>query len=105
MGQGGASISLQSRLETSLSCFSDQHLGRDPHAAVQEGRGIYANIIKFVKFQLTTAWGFVLIFLIAGVLGLAGGSPFTALQILWVNLIMDRPPHLPSVWIQPSRTL
>ncbi|EOM74948.1 cation-translocating P-type ATPase [Rhodococcus rhodnii] len=63
-------------------------------AAVREGRGIYANIIKFVKFQLTTAWGFVLIFLTAGVVGIAGGAPFTALQILWVNIIMDGPPAL-----------
>ena len=63
-------------------------------AAVREGRGIYANILKFVRFQLTTAWGFVLIFLIAGVTGLAGGAPFTALQILWVNIIMDGPPAL-----------
>ncbi|WP_026533825.1 HAD-IC family P-type ATPase [Arthrobacter sp. H14] len=35
-------------------------------SAVKEGRGVYANIIKFVKFQLTTAWGFVLIFLVCG---------------------------------------
>ena len=63
-------------------------------AAVQEGRGIYANILKFVRFQLTTAWGFVLIFLIAGVTGWAAGAPFTALQILWVNIIMDGPPAL-----------
>ncbi|MCW2131305.1 cation-translocating P-type ATPase [Arthrobacter sp. VKM Ac-2550] len=70
-------------------------------AAVQEGRGIYANIIKFVKFQLTTAWGFVLIFLTAGVLGLAGGAPFTALQILWVNIIMDGPPAL-ALGVDPA---
>ena len=63
-------------------------------AAVREGRGIYANILKFVRFQLTTAWGFVLIFLIAGVTGWAAGAPFTALQILWVNIIMDGPPAL-----------
>ena len=63
-------------------------------AAVQEGRGIYANIVKFVRFQLTTAWGFVLIFLSAGALGVAGGAPFTALQILWVNIIMDGPPAM-----------
>ena len=63
-------------------------------AAVEEGRGIYANILKFVRFQLTTAWGFVLIFLAAAVFGLAGGAPFTALQILWVNIIMDGPPAL-----------
>ncbi|QNG20989.1 cation-translocating P-type ATPase [Rhodococcus triatomae] len=70
-------------------------------AAVEEGRGIYANIIKFVKFQLTTAWGFVLIFLTAGVLGLAGGAPFTALQILWVNIIMDGPPAL-ALGVDPT---
>ncbi|TFC46623.1 HAD family hydrolase [Cryobacterium sp. TMT1-21] len=63
-------------------------------SAVREGRGIYANILKFVRFQLTTAWGFVLIFLIAGVTGWAAGAPFTALQILWVNIIMDGPPAL-----------
>ncbi|NLU83503.1 cation-transporting P-type ATPase [Rhodococcus sp. HNM0569] len=70
-------------------------------AAVEEGRGIYANILKFVKFQLTTAWGFVLIFLTAGVLGLAGGAPFTALQILWVNIIMDGPPAL-ALGVDPT---
>ncbi|WP_024499917.1 cation-translocating P-type ATPase [Gordonia amicalis] len=63
-------------------------------SAVRDGRGIYANIVKFVKFQLTTAWGFVLIFLTAGITGIAGGAPFTALQILWVNIIMDGPPAL-----------
>ena len=80
-------------------------------AAVQEGRGIYANILKFVRFQLTTAWGFVLIFLAAATFGFAGGAPFTALQILWVNIIMDGPPALalgvdptePDVMDQPPR--
>jgi Ca2+-transporting ATPase len=70
-------------------------------AAVREGRGIYANIIKFVRFQLTTAWGFVLIFLACGALGVAGGAPFTALQILWVNIIMDGPPAL-ALGVDPT---
>ena len=70
-------------------------------AAIEEGRGIYANIIKFVKFQLATSWGFVLTFLGSGVLGLAEGAPFTALQILWVNLIMDGPPAL-SLGVDPT---
>jgi len=70
-------------------------------AAVREGRGIYANILKFVRFQLTTAWGFVLIFLIAGVTGWAAGAPFTALQILWVNIIMDGPPAL-ALGVDPA---
>lgn len=70
-------------------------------AAVREGRGIYANILKFVRFQLTTAWGFVIIFLISGVTGWAAGAPFTALQILWVNIIMDGPPAL-ALGVDPA---
>ena len=70
-------------------------------AAIREGRGIYDNIIKFVKFQLTTAWGFVIIFLAAGVFSIAGGAPFTALQILLVNIIMDGPPAL-ALGVDPT---
>lgn len=62
--------------------------------AVREGRGIYDNVVKFVRFQIGTAWGFVIIFLLSGILGLAGGAPFTALQVLWVNIIMDGPPAM-----------
>ena len=68
--------------------------------AVGEGRGIYANIVKFVRFQLSTALGFVLTFLVASVTGIAGGAPFTALQILFVNLIMDGPPAM-SLGVDP----
>jgi Ca2+-transporting ATPase len=71
-------------------------------AAVQEGRGIYANILKFLKFQLTTAFGFVLVFLAAAVGNIAGGAPFTAVQVLLVNLIMDGPPAL-SLGVDPAR--
>ncbi|GEO96740.1 cation-translocating P-type ATPase [Kocuria turfanensis] len=70
-------------------------------AAVREGRGIYDNIVRFVRFQLSTSWGFVLLFLICGVLGIAGGAPFTALQILWVNIIMDGPPAL-ALGVEPA---
>lgn len=68
--------------------------------AVREGRGIYDNIVKFTRFQVSTALGFVLTFLIASVTGLAGGAPFTALQILFVNLIMDGPPAM-SLGVDP----
>jgi P-type Ca2+ transporter type 2C len=51
-------------------------------SAVEEGRGIYANILKFVKFQLSTAFGFVMTFLVASVANISAGAPFTALQIL-----------------------
>jgi P-type Ca2+ transporter type 2C len=68
--------------------------------AVREGRGIYDNIVKFVRFQLSTSLGFVMTFLIASVTGIAGGAPFTALQILFVNLVMDGPPAM-SLGVDP----
>jgi P-type Ca2+ transporter type 2C len=69
-------------------------------SAVHEGRGIYDNIVKFTRFQLSTALGFVLTFLIASVTGIAGGVPFTAVQILFVNLVMDGPPAM-SLGVDP----
>jgi P-type Ca2+ transporter type 2C len=68
--------------------------------AVREGRGIYDNIVNFTRFQVSTAFGFVLTFLVASVTGLAGGTPFTALQILFVNLVMDGPPAM-SLGVDP----
>ena len=62
--------------------------------AVGEGRAIYANIVKFVRFQLSTTLGFALLFLLSSALGVAGGKPFTAIAILWVNIIMDGPPAM-----------
>jgi Ca2+-transporting ATPase len=69
-------------------------------SAVREGRGIYANIVNFTRFQVSTALGFVLTFLIASLTGIAGGAPFTALQILFVNLVMDGPPAM-SLGVDP----
>ena len=61
-------------------------------AAVRDGRTIYDNIVKFVRFQLSTNVGAILSILGASIAGL--GAPFTAIQILWVNLIMDGPPAI-----------
>ncbi|MBB1023653.1 cation-transporting P-type ATPase [Dietzia sp. DQ12-76] len=68
-------------------------------SAVEQGRGIYDNIVKFVKFQLTTAWAFVLVFLASGLLGLPA-VPFTALQVLLVNIVMDGPPAM-ALGVEP----
>ncbi|QGG97018.1 HAD-IC family P-type ATPase [Actinomarinicola tropica] len=62
--------------------------------AVRRGRTIYDNIVKFVRFQLSTTLGFATVFLAAAVLGIASGKPFTAIAILWVNVIMDGPPAM-----------
>ncbi|MHB1358171.1 MAG: cation-translocating P-type ATPase [Rhodocyclaceae bacterium] len=68
--------------------------------AVKEGRTIYDNIIKFVRFQLSTNVGAILTVLGAPFLGLA--TPFTAIQILWVNIIMDGPPAM-TLGVEPAR--
>ncbi|MGP3915172.1 cation-translocating P-type ATPase [Nonomuraea sp. 10N515B] len=68
--------------------------------AVREGRGVYDNIVKFTRFQVSTALGFVLTFLITSLTGIAEGAPFTALQILFVNLVMDGPPAM-SLGVDP----
>ena len=63
--------------------------------AVSEGRTIYDNIVMFVRFQLSTTLGFATLFLLAALLGIADGKPFTAIAILWVNIVMDGPPAMP----------
>ncbi|HSK24122.1 MAG TPA: cation-transporting P-type ATPase [Egicoccus sp.] len=60
--------------------------------AVEQGRGIYDNIVSFVRFQLATNIGAIVAILGARLLGLP--APFTPIQVLWVNLIMDGPPAL-----------
>ncbi len=68
--------------------------------AVEEGRTIYDNIVKFVRFQLSTNVGAILTMLGAPFLGFA--TPFTAIQILWVNIIMDGPPAM-TLGVEPAR--
>ncbi len=68
--------------------------------AVREGRTIYDNIVKFVRFQLSTNIGAILTVLGAPLCGLP--TPFTAIQILWVNIIMDGPPAM-TLGVEPAR--
>ncbi|MFC8673970.1 cation-translocating P-type ATPase [Streptomyces griseorubiginosus] len=60
--------------------------------AVREGRAIYANIVKFVRFQLATNIGAIATLLGAAAAGLP--PPLTAAQLLWINIIMDGPPAM-----------
>ena len=60
--------------------------------AVEEGRGIYDNIKKFVEYMLSTNLGEVLTIFIAIMVGLP--LPLIAIQILWINLLTDGFPAL-----------
>ncbi|MFM9109072.1 MAG: cation-translocating P-type ATPase, partial [Prochlorococcaceae cyanobacterium] len=61
--------------------------------AVEEGRLVYANIRRFVKYILGSNVGELLTIAAAPLVGLAG-SPMTPLQILWMNLVTDGVPAL-----------
>ena len=67
---------------------------------IQWGRGIYENFQRFIQFQLTVN---VVAFLIAVVSQILGKEmPFTTIQLLWVNIIMDGPPAL-ALGLEPVR--
>jgi P-type Ca2+ transporter type 2C len=68
--------------------------------AVEEGRVIFDNIVKFVRFQLSTNIGAIMTVLAATLMGMP--APFTAIQLLWINIIMDGPPAMTLV-VEPAR--
>lgn len=67
---------------------------------IKWGRGIYDNFQRFVQFQLTVNVVAFLIAIISQVLGQE--MPFTTIQLLWVNIIMDGPPAL-ALGLEPVR--
>jgi magnesium-transporting ATPase (P-type) len=79
-------------------------------AAVREGRGIFDNIRKFLRYLLSSNMGEVLtVFfgvVLAGVIGLTDAGeavvlPLLATQILWINLVTDSGPAL-AMGIDPE---
>ena len=68
--------------------------------AVQWGRGIYENFQRFIQFQLTVNLSSVIVVLCSILMGFV--SPFSALQLLWINIIMDGPPAL-TLGLEPIR--
>ncbi len=66
--------------------------------AVEEGRGIYDNIKKFVNYLLSSNFGEVLILLVALLIGFKYlgviAVPLIAIQLLWINLVTDGFPAL-----------
>jgi len=61
-------------------------------AAIKEGRNIYENIRKFIRYLLASNVGEILVMLFAMILALP--LPLTAIQILWVNLVTDGLPAM-----------
>jgi P-type Ca2+ transporter type 2C len=61
-------------------------------AAIEEGRNIYENIRKFIRYLLASNVGEILVMLFAMILGLP--LPLVPIQILWVNLVTDGLPAM-----------
>jgi P-type Ca2+ transporter type 2C len=68
--------------------------------AVKYGRNIYDNIRNFVRFQFSTNVAAVATMFIVPFTGLP--LPFTPLELLWINIIMDGPPAL-ALGVEPPR--
>jgi P-type Ca2+ transporter type 2C len=91
--------------------------------AVELGRGLYDNLVKYIRFQMGCLFGFIVSFLGAAIFNIAGGIPFLPLQTLWINFttmlfqavglgygqpaagLMDRSPRDPEQPILPRRQM
>jgi P-type Ca2+ transporter type 2C len=117
MGVTGTEVSK----EAADMILTDDNFATIVHA-IEEGRGIFANIRKFLRYLLSSNVGEVLTMFLgvvfAGVIGLKSDAeglvvPLLATQILWINLLTDAAPALalgvdppdPSVMEQPPRRL
>jgi Ca2+-transporting ATPase len=88
--------------------------------AIEIGRKLYDNLMKYIRLQMASLFGFIAVFLVAAVLNILQGAPISALGVLWVNFtvivflaiglglgagspnIMDRPPRQVGVKIIPG---
>jgi Ca2+-transporting ATPase len=57
--------------------------------AVELGRELYDNLVKYIRFQMSRLFSFILIFLGAALFNILGGIPFLPLQTLWLNFTVD----------------
>ncbi|KAF2819790.1 calcium-transporting P-type ATPase-like protein [Ophiobolus disseminans] len=66
--------------------------------AIEEGKGIFYNIQNFLTFQLSTSAAALSLVLFSTLLGFK--NPLNAMQILWINILMDGPPAQ-SLGVEP----
>ncbi len=91
--------------------------------AVELGRALYDNLMRYIRFQMAVLFGFITTFLGASLFNILSGIPFLPLQTLWVNFtvdvfqavglgygkaregLMDEPPRPKDQVILPTRLL
>ncbi|MBM7095827.1 cation-translocating P-type ATPase [Bacillus sp. H-16] len=85
--------------EASSLILSDDNF-KTIKAAIKEGRNIYDNIRKFIRYMLASNVGEILVMLFAMMLGMP--LPLVAIQILWINLVTDGLPAMALGMDQPE---
>ncbi|KAJ2300177.1 High affinity Ca2+/Mn2+ P-type ATPase-like protein, partial [Coemansia sp. RSA 2706] len=78
-------------------------------SAIEEGKNIFGNVRNFITFQLSTSVAALTLVALSTMLGLP--QPLNAMQVLWINILMDGPPAQslgvepvdPEVMKQPPR--
>ncbi|KAK4704970.1 hypothetical protein P7C70_g1229, partial [Phenoliferia sp. Uapishka_3] len=85
MGRGGTDVAKEA---ADVILVDDNFATLLP--AVEEGKSIFLNIQNFLVFQLSTAVSALSLITLSTALGLP--NPLNAMQILWINVIMDGPP-------------
>lgn len=73
--------------------------------AVSYGRTLYDNLLKYLRFQMSTLVAYIAIFIGAGIVGIANGAPLNPLQILWLNMVIDIPLAIALGFDRPARGL
>ena len=107
MGAGGTEVAK----DAAAMVLTDDNFATI-EAAIEEGRGVYDNLVKFIIWTLPTNFGEGLVILFAVLAGVT--LPITPLQILWINMttavllglalafepiqrdVMSRPPRAPT---------
>ncbi|KAI9501515.1 Pmr1 ATPase [Coemansia spiralis] len=67
-------------------------------SAIEEGKGIFSNIRHFITFQLSTSVAALSLVALSTMLGFP--QPLNAMQVLWINILMDGPPAQ-SLGVEP----
>ncbi len=73
--------------------------------AVEYGRAIYDNLSKYVRFQMTALVAFIVSYLGAALLTIAGGVPFSPLTVLYINFLVQVPQAISLGFAKPSEGL
>jgi Ca2+-transporting ATPase len=118
MGITGTEVSK----EAAVMILTDDNFATIVHA-VELGRALYDNLVRYIRFQMAGLFGFIGTFLGASLLFIAEGMPFLPLQTLWVNFtvqvflavglgygkaregLMKDAPRSPTLPILPARLL